>query len=167
METRGRPGEGDAEGAERMEREKVTRSETKKARGAAERDLETCHHLLKVIAWQTNSLFLLPPLNARLTASWLPWWGGLHIATGGGVVRWDWQWRQLASDCPSVCPSPCVRLGLGRASCLAFTDEVMLLSALVPIYVSGLEFGDDPHISVEIQILFEWVDNFFQITTKQ
>lgn len=50
METRGRPGKGDAEGAERMEREKVTRSETKKARGAAERDLEMCHHLLKVIA---------------------------------------------------------------------------------------------------------------------
>lgn len=57
--------------------------------------------------------------------------------------------------------------GSWESSCLAFTDEVMLLSALVPIYVSGLEFGDDPHISVEIQILFEWVDNFFQITTKQ
>lgn len=38
-----------SEGGEK-EKEKVTRRETKKERGATERDLETCHHLLKVIA---------------------------------------------------------------------------------------------------------------------
>lgn len=35
----------------------------------------------------TNKLPLfLPSSHAGLTASWLPWWGGLPIATGGGVV---------------------------------------------------------------------------------
>lgn len=69
---------------ERKEREKVSGSETKRARAAAERDLETCQRLLKVIAGQTNSLFSPAVAPARLTASWLPWWGGLRIATGGG-----------------------------------------------------------------------------------
>lgn len=50
METRGRQDREGTVKAERKKREKVTRSETKKERGATERDLETCHHLLKVIA---------------------------------------------------------------------------------------------------------------------
>lgn len=78
------------------------------------RDMSPCFKSYSM----TNKLPLsLPPLHTRLTASWLPWWGGLPIATGGGVVPWDWQWRQLASDCLSVCPSPCVRLGLWTARC--------------------------------------------------
>lgn len=53
METRTRPGKEDRKGtvkSDRKKREKVTRSKTKKEQGATERDLETCHHLLKVIA---------------------------------------------------------------------------------------------------------------------
>lgn len=50
METRRRAGKGDTLKADREKREKVTRSETKTERRVTEGDLETCHHLLKVIA---------------------------------------------------------------------------------------------------------------------
>lgn len=53
METRRRPSKDDSEGtvkAVKERRQKVTTSETKKEKGTTERDLETCHHLLKVIA---------------------------------------------------------------------------------------------------------------------
>lgn len=121
-ETRERPAhKGDREGTVKARREK------KKRKGHQEKDKER-----KGSKWKryrdmspsfksysmTNKLPLsLPHSHARLTASWLPWWGGLPIATGGGVVPWDWQWRQLASDCLSVCPSPCVRLGPWTARC--------------------------------------------------
>lgn len=68
----------------RKEREKVSESRTKRPRAAVEERFRACHRLLKVIAGQTNSLFSPTSTHARLTASWLPWWGGLHIATGGG-----------------------------------------------------------------------------------
>lgn len=117
--TRARPGEEDREGtvkAERKKREKVTRSKTKKE-GSDWKRFRDMSPSFKSYS-MTNKLPLSIPLShARLTASWLPWWGGLPIATGGGVVPWDWQWRQLASDCLSVRPSPCVRLGLWTARC--------------------------------------------------
>lgn len=101
----------------------------------------------------TNKLPLsLPPSHARLTASWLPWWGELPIATGGGVVPWDWQWRQLASDC-LVCLSVSVRQAGSLDSTLPVsTVEVICVSLCRPVvvlvYVSGPESGDDPRISV-------------------
>lgn len=111
----------------------------------------------------TNKLPLSPPpLHARLTASWLPWWGGLPIATGGGMVLWDWQWRQLASDCLSVFPSPCVRLGLRTARCPSPQLKCSVRLLLVCLGVSvGLCFGSrtrggSPHICWKDKCTAQW-----------
>lgn len=144
METRGRPGR-------EKEKRKGHQEWDKESEGSDWKRFRDMSPSFKSYS-MTNKLPLsLPPSHARLTASWLPWWGGLPIATGGGVVPWDWQWRQLASDCPSVGPSPCVKLGLwiARWSSPQLKWSVCLF-VVVLVYVSGPESGDDPRISVEM-----------------
>ena len=170
METRGRPGKEDRAGREK-EKRKGHQEWDKGSEGSDWKRFRDMSPSFKSYSLTNKLLLSLPPSHARLTASWLPWWGGLPIAAGGGVVPWDWQWRQLASDCPSVCPSPCVRMGLWTARCPSpQLNRSVCLSVCLPIYlpvfvsvvvlvsVCSPESGDDPRISVEMKkVTGQWL----------
>lgn len=108
----------------------------------------------------TNKLPLsFPPLHARLTASLLPWWSGLPIATAGGVVPWDWQRRQLASDCLSVRPRASGWV-LGRHAARLHSYTALAVSLCV-CCSAGLCFwsrswGWSPHICWEEKLTDWW-----------
>lgn len=74
--------------------------------------------------------------TSQLTASWLPWWGGVPIATAGGVVPWESQRRPLASDCLSVCLPVCLWISVQLCffqsySCACYVGVVPLISVKI------------------------------------
>lgn len=146
MKTRRQTGKEDTEGtvkAGRERKEKRSSGARQRKEGSDWKRFSDMSPPFKSYS-MTNKLPLShPPSHTRLTANWLPWWGGLPIATGGGVVPWDWQWRQLASDCLSVCPSPCVRLGLWVHS---WSDRSVRLCVCCRLSLKSKVWGWSPHI---------------------